>query len=344
VLSLLLVALAGVIFAVVRPGSPGAFDRSQYVLETDATYYEWLSVPCLVDANGDGMLDVVGRVGSPPSEEYRLQVVDGASGAPLWSGATHPSKASVVCLSPRYFGVDNTDFTLALRPARSPDKVLTLTLQDHASRIGNGPGCFLIEMMNGRTRAVSEDGKPLAVCPTKTVELTAPWLSTERGTLMVAEGAGGMHYELKAEPVGTPFISVVARAGTTVVWEVNLRYTAVRGTSMVVTPEMLVVYAHDPTEDKFGVIIGLDLHSGRERYALRQGSPSSGDLSSFQYNNRYVIAHWRWGLHAYEPSTGKPVWHVGSGGEEDERVHRVHISAFDAGSTPEVGRVLPARK
>jgi hypothetical protein len=42
---------------------------------------EWYSAPCLVDANGDDVLDVAGRFAAPGSERWRVGVVDGKTGA-----------------------------------------------------------------------------------------------------------------------------------------------------------------------------------------------------------------------------------------------------------------------
>src|SRR5690606_4113966 len=49
-------------------------------------FSEWFGTACLVDANGDDVLDVVGRSGSIGGETQALTIVDGRDGAVLWKG------------------------------------------------------------------------------------------------------------------------------------------------------------------------------------------------------------------------------------------------------------------
>jgi hypothetical protein len=57
--------------------------------------------------------------------------------------------------------------------------------------------------------------------------------------------------------------------------------------------------------------VGIDPATGAELYAKPQGSSWSGNIGSFEFNGRFVIAAWGAGLHAYEPATGERVWHIG---------------------------------
>jgi hypothetical protein len=74
---------------------------------------------------------------------------------------------------------------------------------------------------------------------------------------------------------------------------------------------MLVIYADDPANDHYGVLIGVDPRTGAQRYAIRQDSSSSGDIWNFEFNHVYIIATWGFGLHAYDPQSGERVWHIG---------------------------------
>ena len=95
-------------------------------------------------------------------------------------------------------------------------------------------------------------------------------------------------------------------------WSTDLRVVKPNGgLSFAVTPSMLVVYAIDPSDNDYGVLVGLDPTTGLQRYAQRQDSHSSASFRSFHWNGRFVLIDWGFGLHAYDPTDGRRVWHIG---------------------------------
>ncbi len=126
---------------------------------------EWYSKPCLVDANGDGVLDVAGLAGVSP-ESARLRLVDGATGKPLWSGRTYSSSAHLVCLSPRFFGIDDVDFRLHLFPARTPNDALAVAMSDRVDKVGLGEDCVAIRFTNRQETSISFSGTTVSRCDT----------------------------------------------------------------------------------------------------------------------------------------------------------------------------------
>ncbi len=82
---------------------------------------------------------------------------------------------------------------------------------------------------------------------------------------------------------------------------------------MVSTPQMLVAWGRTTSNDPVGVIVGLDPQTGNQRYAVAQDSHWSDGVSDIglEFNGRYVIAVWGFGLHAYDPSNGERRWHIG---------------------------------
>jgi PQQ-like domain len=283
---------------------------SIFVPSAGMLFQEWYSPPCLVDANGDDVLDVAGRFGSP--ESWRLGVVDGKTGAPLWSGETHPPAAGLECLSPTFFGIDNTDFKLSLFPAAAPAHALTVPLGDHVSGLGVGKDCISVDMENGQHGAFSLAGQALPACPATAVPQPLTLTNFDDSDNPPTLESDNTRYSLNAPRTGTKFLTLTAQAGGRTLWQSNLRYVKCEGGfRMVLTPSMLVVYATDPTDDHYGVLIGVDPKTGTQRYAIRQDSHWSGNIWNLAFNRAYVIATWGFGLHAYDPQTGERVWHIG---------------------------------
>ena len=276
---------------------------------------EWYSAACLVDANGDGALDLAGFGERAGADSRQLQLIDGATGRRIWSGPTFSTSAKVLCVSRSHFAVDDVDFNLRIFSARAPQHPAALRLADHVRQVGRGRDCVTLDLLNNDRRQLAFDGSNVARCESEAPSYDfggGPFMSpieTER-TIIV----GGDQYTVSRRDPGTPFLSVVrSRAGVTV-WRRDLRYIqAEGGFGFTATPHTLFVWGADPRDDNVGFAIGLDLDTGAQRFAISQESTWSGmfQLQAPEFNGRYVIMSWGFGLHAYDPDTGRRAWHIG---------------------------------
>jgi hypothetical protein len=276
---------------------------------------EWYSPACLVDANGDGALDIAGMGAAPGSEIWQLRLVDGATGRLLWSGESFKPQANLVCFSPRFFAVDNTDFHLHLYPAACPDRSVVVTLRDRVDQVGLGDGCIALRLADDQEQAFSFTGAALDRCQ-------AGPLLKDRGLRGSFYGDGlktqiaedGSTYAVAQRDRGTHFLLVRRSKGDQVLWSRELPYVgaADQNFGLVLTPDTEILWGANPAEKEYALIIGLDPQTGNERFARRQSSHwSSNALYSMVYNGRYVIVGWGFGLHAYDPRTGERMWHLG---------------------------------
>jgi hypothetical protein len=188
---------------------------------------EWYSAPCLVDANGDDVLDVAGMFAAPGSERWRLGVVDGKTGAPLWSGETYPPAAKLECVSPKFFGVDNTDFKLSLFPAAAPAHALTAAVSDHVTGLGVGNSCISVDMEDGQHSALSLAGQALQACPAAAVPQPLSLTDFAHADDPRTVESDNIRYSLTAPRTGTQFLTLTAQAGDHALWQCNLRYVNV---------------------------------------------------------------------------------------------------------------------
>jgi hypothetical protein len=266
----------------------------------------------MVDANGDSVMDVAGLSAVPGSETWMLRVVDGVDGRSIWSGQRYAPSARLACGSPSVFGIDDVDFQLHVFPARHPDAAFAIRLDDHIDKVGVGQNCLLVQTSHGPETAVAFTGAHIDGCADAALgERGGDVHVTTRDTLHASWDS--TNYELSTRHPGTPFLLVSASSAGRLLWTNGLRYVrADAGLGMVATPNMLVVFGGDPRDDHYGVVIGIDPATGAERYAERQDSKWSGfPMQSMHFNGRYVIITWGYGLHAYDPSNGHRVWHVG---------------------------------
>ncbi len=77
--------LLGLVVVVVAASTTFGFVPGFGSASVSSLFLEWYTPACLVDANGDGVLDVAGLSAGPGSDTWKLRMVDGATGSVLWS-------------------------------------------------------------------------------------------------------------------------------------------------------------------------------------------------------------------------------------------------------------------
>jgi hypothetical protein len=277
-------------------------------------FLEWYTPPCLVDANGDGALDLAGFSGTPGSEQWKLRLVDGKTGSVLWAENDYATTNSLVCASPRYFGIDGSDFRLRLFPAKALTSPLTIPVSDHIRKLGLASDCLLFKTSDGAQKMVDLAGNSVARCdPPTLLDAEGDWgVSTVETEKSLQGRSGATTFKLTYRSPGTPFLVLTARAQGRELWNKTLPVTkAGANLALVATPGLLITYGADPQDDHYGVLLAIDPESGVQRYALRQDSHNSGNFRSLQWNGRFVLIDWGFGLHAYDPADGHRVWHIG---------------------------------
>ena len=274
---------------------------------------EWYTPPCLVDANGDAALDLAGMSATPGSEQWKLRLVDGATGSVLWAENDYAPANGVICASPRYFGVDGGDFRLRLFSARALASPMTIPLSDHVDKLGLGDNCLLLKTADDAQKAIDLAGTSVARCaPPALTDAWGDWGVNTDPDKGLERTSAAKTFKLTYRSPGTPFLILTARAQDRELWSKTL--PAIRADSnlaFVVTPGLLIAYGADPQDNDYGVLVGIDPETGTQRYALRQDSHWSANFRSLHWNGRFVIIDWGFGLHAYDPSDGHRAWHIG---------------------------------
>jgi LSD1 subclass zinc finger protein len=303
---------------------------------------EWLSVKsCMVDANGDDVLDAVGLLGMPTSKAIPLTIVDGKDGKVLWRGGGYDLEARLICLGPTAFAVERPNFRVDLRQARAPDAVRELVLPDRIRTHGHTETCASFVTASKEQIAVSLAGQPLESCEAeqRSSFLGAGYAdATGFSGQVFIQTEGGVTYVLTRHSPGTAFIVARALRGSAgprpatsdisaerafmqaldalpELWRVKLPYAATgsRGPPGLLANGHLITWGLEPgNRDAGGVLIGLNLEDGSLKYARPQGSPTwSRDVRELHTNGTHALAVWGFGIFAYDPPTGERVWRIG---------------------------------
>lgn len=275
---------------------------------------EWYSPPCVVDANGDEVLDVAGWSGTP-SAQRTLTVVDGRTGDTLWTGdGSYPDAAQVFCAPPDAIAVARPDFTVEIRDARTGALSGTSSLTDRVLYFGRGERCLRLWTAYDQATGIRTDDAAVTECDTP--EKLSPWSDQVAGpTGQQRPGTlNGVAFSIEARRGSTtPLLTVRAHRDGAPLWETPLNLAAedTSALPLVVASQTVVTYGLRPGDADAGWLVGLDPETGRVRYEQRQPSRWSADLQGFAWNDRFVLAMWGFGLHAYDPVTGERRWHIG---------------------------------
>ncbi|MCX4241384.1 zinc finger domain-containing protein [Paraliomyxa miuraensis] len=263
---------------------------------------------CLVDANGDGVDDVVGLVG-PPGESFTPAIVDGATGEALWRGEHAGEGARLSCPSREWFVVGKADFGVWLHDARSPGTPVSLRGRDVLRAAAMGKDCVAVQTNDGSVMGVALPSGSVTDCPAR---FPGPFdtpgligLTGESTSLTV----DGREYALSKRRQGTPMLTLRVREGGKQVLEQELPHAAATFASgLAVAGDRVVVFGARPGKEKEGLLIGLDAKTGAERYAVPLQGMVTDNLSAMAFNGRYVVLQYWSHLRAYDPATGAMAW------------------------------------
>jgi DNA-directed RNA polymerase subunit RPC12/RpoP len=267
---------------------------------------------CLLDANGDGVADplcMTGPLGSP----RQPTVVDGASGAVLWTGEPSENSPQLGCLDNRWFVLVEPNFQAQFFDARNLGAPVRVLLRDKLSELGMGKGCARLRTDDGSVQGVELPGGTAVDCEAKLRRyyLEPPGvigLTGERTELKV----GKRSYELKKRRSGTSMLTVNVKENGKSLWSRELPYAAPTFDSAIaVAGGSLVLWAAEPGKTDRGILVGLDEATGEQRYAIPSQLSVSNSLRYYGFNGRYVLVQAWTSLQAFEPENGKLAWKIG---------------------------------
>ncbi len=284
---------------------------------------------CMVaDRSGDGVRELVALVGDPPRNDgaKRPAIIDGASGALLWVGASAGASNDIylLCAGDRWVGIlDDASFVLRLIPLDTPEREARHVLTDEVFYYGATQSCLRLRTDDGRRPSFSLTDGSERSCDAPLDRRPHISHTVENGIIRTLRGAsaesGGVDYRLTTRRPGTPFLEVSASQRGRELWRVPLRFIPVGGEAIgtlaiAATPGVVVVLGSTRGGPRgTGVTaVGLNAEGGTERFATTLDDGDFGhSVGDLVYNDRFVVARTPGRLVALDPTTGSIAWTLG---------------------------------
>jgi hypothetical protein len=264
---------------------------------------------CLINYNGDDVLDVVAmtaRASNGPAV-----ILDGRTGAMLWSAGDYRVAARAICPSPDVFILNDRDsWDLSIRSASHPDAEKVVRLSDKPTTYGFGSNCVAVGTADGQMHGIrlKDAAREPCVAPGRwphDIMLNRP----AGGASKWSGRSGQSEYEITVRSVGTPVLT--AKSSGEFAWVRELAHEETLAPAGLLTEDLLLLGGKRVSSQKSIVgLIGLDRRTGAVRYEV--SLCRSFSLMGLQRSGPMVLALDGWsGLWAIEISTGRVVWHSG---------------------------------
>jgi hypothetical protein len=267
---------------------------------------------CMIDANGDGVFDMAGLTGE--RERNQATVVDGNSGAVLFTAPPVAKAEQLGCLGANGFFVVQGNFQVDFFTARSPWGKTAVMARDKVSAYGVGQGCVQLRTDDGTTQGVQLPSGVATTCPATPMRR---YRADEPGMMGLTDkstelAVGARKYSLTVRASGTEILTVRVTEGVNQIWKKELPYaTCTFGAALAAGAGKIVLWAAQPSERSKGLLVGLDEQTGNQLYEIPIPDSVSNSPDFFKFNGKYVLAA-NWGaLRAYDPATGAEAWRVG---------------------------------
>lgn len=267
---------------------------------------------CLIDANGDGVRDIAGLTG--PSETNQATVVDGSTGAVLFTAPAVKKADQLGCLGEGGFFVVEGNFQVDFYTARSPWGKTAVMARDKVDAYGLGAGCVQLKTADGTTQGIQLPSGVASNCP---ATLHSYYGAEKAGVMGLTDDStelsvGTRSYKLTKRASGTSILTLRVSEGSRQILSKELPYaTCTFGAAVAPANGKILLWAAQPSDRDKGLIVGLDEATGNQLYEVPVTDSSSDNPRLFQFNGKYVLAV-SWGaLRAYDPATGAEVWRVG---------------------------------
>jgi hypothetical protein len=267
---------------------------------------------CLVHANGDAELDVVGLTGF--QQKGPALILDGRTGAHLWSGGAYAVGSTLICPDTHSFVVNDAgSFAISLRRAELPDVERVRSLSDKPQGWAFGPGCVLVETADERSYGFDLQTGNDTPCQTRerprwALELYNERFATERGRAWHAL-RGESHWKVWTRKPGTPLLSASASGPRS--WSAELPYQNDHPTQVLGDRALVIIGFPIEADRRDAHVLGLDLNDGRLLYDRALTADGLYVTSLEATGGKVVLSDPAHGVWMLDASSGEIVWHNG---------------------------------
>lgn len=228
------------------PMAPGALAAP--AAPAEEKFYAWWGGQelCLADANGDGVLDPIGRASVASGSV--VTALDGKTGKVIWT-APFASDASpeLRCTSEAVM-LEQKGFRLERLDPRTGQVAWSLKLPDKIDAVAAGHGCVRVKTSDGAIANLDlGTGKPGPCTATFANEV---WFERERRIETQGVLVGDVNLRIKKTSPGTARTQITATRAAKQLWQKTLEITPVSGFSkgMLFTTDGVFLVGEKPGE------------------------------------------------------------------------------------------------
>jgi hypothetical protein len=272
---------------------------------------------CLVDANGDDVLDVAAELRTFTQGKLTswFGVLNGLDGSVLSKQSMLPGQDDfqLRCVNKDWVMLAYPNFTLEFYKTRDTSAPMRILLSDKIKAFALGDGCVSIKAQDGSRSAISLPSGVATTCKNKrfrAIHDASPGIMelTYKSSKLVV---GARSYHLKTRTQGTKMLKVRVKEAGQTLWSRELPYQKPSfATGVAVQDGRIGIWAAEPGKSSFGFLVGLDEESGEQIYVQKDlGVDHVSNPSLFQSNGRWFILNEDVGIWAFDPQTGAIQWH-----------------------------------
>jgi hypothetical protein len=281
---------------------------------------EWYSTePCLVDAKGDGMLDVAGFSGTP-DEQTHATALDGRTGQILWETPAFPEKSHAYCADTHALLVSRPGFQLEALDAKTGHRRWAVRFRDEVQDVLPGGPCVEVVLSDMSHAGVDLASGKAAEChgTPKSADISKQFVPDSKSPSGLApfswsSRAGDVDVRVTSRAIGTQVLDVTATRAGKALWTKRLDIASDFTTPPFVggTKDVIVVAAYDLVDKEKLVWIGLDASTGKQLYRVQEASHWSHFFFHAKMGGGTVYSYWGCGMFAYDAKTGAKLWSLG---------------------------------
>lgn len=270
---------------------------------------EWYSPGCLVDANGDKVLDIVGLSGSP-MKQNNITLLNGKTGKIIDTEhkISFDQRPDLFAPAPQYLCMQQPDLKLKILNPTDFSTLATMPLPDKIKHYQIAEKRFCVECFDGSLHSINLENFESDTCTSAGEKQYLPhnffWQTAE---------SNGVEYHASSKyNAAVKFLIITATQQTDTLWSKTLSYENIAYTPcLAIQGETVATFGRKPGDKDHGYLVGLDKKTGKLKFAQKQESTWSTNLVAFYSNQKYIIAHYGAGLFAFDPETGKVKWRIG---------------------------------
>lgn len=273
---------------------------------------------CLVDANGDGVLDIAAQLQKFPMGKEVVTsfgILSGVDGSILSEKTMleGQEKFRLFCVNQDWVMLTYPNFNVEFYNTRNTAAPTRILLSDALQSFAMDDNCISLKTRDGKTSGFSLPEGIVKECGHDELkglhDKPETFMGLTDSSAQLTDG--DRRYELKTRKSGSKVLALAAYENEKELWRKQLPYVKPQSTGLALHDETLAIWALEPGKDQEGLLIGFDINNGSQRYAQKALSPyPTSSLRLIENNGRFFVVNAFSSLWFFDPKTGEVHWSI----------------------------------